>query len=76
MYRLKRQRVQEGTRMTYDLLIRGDKEMLYDLPGDEGRFVQRAEGIHWVIVNGAVLFADGAHSGALPGRVLQARKTT
>ncbi|HXG21476.1 MAG TPA: amidohydrolase family protein [Methylomirabilota bacterium] len=50
----------------------GDKEMLYDLPGGEGRFVQRAEGVHWVIVNGAVLFADGAHSGALPGQVLRA----
>ncbi len=52
----------------------GDKEMLYDLPGGEGRFVQRAEGIHWVVVNGSVLFADGGHSGVLPGRVLQAGK--
>ena len=50
----------------------GDKEMLYDLPGGEGRFVQRAEGIHWVVVNGSVLFADGGHSGVLPGQVLQA----
>lgn len=50
----------------------GEKEMLYDLPGGEGRFVQRAEGVHWVIVNGAVLYADGGHSGALPGQVLRA----
>jgi N-acyl-D-aspartate/D-glutamate deacylase len=50
----------------------GEKEMLYDLPGGEGRFVQRAEGVHWVIVNGAPLYADGQHSGALPGQVLQA----
>ena len=49
----------------------GDKEMLYDLPGGEGRFVQRAEGVHWVIVNGAALLADGKHSGALPGQVLR-----
>ena len=49
----------------------GDKEMLYDLPGEEGRFVQQAQGVHWVIVNGAVLFAEGQHSGALPGRVLR-----
>lgn len=52
----------------------GEKEMLYDLPGGEGRFVQQAEGVHWVIVNGAVLYADGGHSGALPGQVLQAGK--
>ncbi|MBI3756898.1 MAG: amidohydrolase family protein [Deltaproteobacteria bacterium] len=50
----------------------GDKEMLYDLPGGEGRFVQRAEGVHWVVVNGSVLFADGGHSGVLPGQVLHA----
>ncbi|MEW6296508.1 MAG: amidohydrolase family protein [Thermodesulfobacteriota bacterium] len=49
----------------------GDKEMLYDLPGGEGRFVQQARGIHWVIVNGEILFADGRHTGALPGRVLR-----
>ena len=49
----------------------GDKEMLYDLPGEEGRFVQQAQGVHWVIVNGAVLFAEGQHSGVLPGRVLR-----
>jgi len=50
----------------------GGKEMLYDLPGGEGRFVQQAQGVQWVIVNGTVLFADGGHSGALPGRVLRA----
>jgi N-acyl-D-aspartate/D-glutamate deacylase len=50
----------------------GEKEMLYDLPGGEGRFVQRAEGVHWVIVNGVPLYADGQHSGALPGQVLRA----
>jgi N-acyl-D-aspartate/D-glutamate deacylase len=49
----------------------GDKEMLYDLPGGEGRFVQRAEGVQWVIVNGTVLFAEGKHSGVLPGQVLR-----
>ena len=49
----------------------GDKELLYDLPGGEGRFVQQSRGMHWVIVNGTVLYADGRHSGVLPGRVLQ-----
>ena len=52
----------------------GDKEMLYDLPGGEGRFVQRAEGVQWVIVNGSILFAEGQHSGTLPGQVLRAHR--
>jgi N-acyl-D-amino-acid deacylase len=51
----------------------GDKEMLYDLPGGEGRFVQQAQGIHSVIVNGNILFADGQHTGALPGQVLHTK---
>ena len=51
----------------------GDKEMLYDLPGGEGRFVQQAQGIHSVIVNGHRLFADGQHTGVLPGQVLRTR---
>ena len=50
----------------------GEKEMLYNLPGGEGRFVQRAEGVHRVVANGFVLYADGQHSGALPGQVLRA----
>lgn len=50
----------------------GEKEMLYDLPGGEGRFVQQAEGVQWVIVNGSILYADGGHSGMLPGQVLRA----
>jgi len=49
----------------------GDKEMLYDLPGGEGRFVQQSQGMRWVIVNGTVLYADGQHSGVLPGQVLR-----
>ncbi|MGE0821539.1 MAG: amidohydrolase family protein [Candidatus Binatia bacterium] len=51
----------------------GDKEMLYDLPGGEGRFVQQAQGIHWVVVNGSVLYRDGQRTGALPGHVLRSR---
>lgn len=41
------------------------------VPGGEPRFVQRAEGIRWMIVNGEILLADGKYSGALPGRVVR-----
>jgi N-acyl-D-aspartate/D-glutamate deacylase len=34
--------------------------------------VQRAEGVHHVIVGGKVVLDHGRHTGALPGRVLRA----
>ncbi len=50
----------------------GEKVMLNDLPGGERRFVQRAEGIQCVVVNGQVVLTQGEHSGALPGQMLRA----
>jgi N-acyl-D-aspartate/D-glutamate deacylase len=48
-----------------------EPEMIYDLPGGEGRLVLRAEGVHYTVVNGAVLLEEGRHTGALPGQVLR-----
>lgn len=42
-----------------------------DLPGGEPRLVQRAEGIHYTIVNGEILFDHGLHQGTYPGRVVR-----
>ncbi len=44
---------------------------VHDFPGGAGRFVQRAEGYAWTVVNGEVLMADGEHTGALPGQLLR-----
>ena len=55
-----------------DTVDTGEKVMLNDLPGGERRFVQRAEGIHYVVVNGEVVLTQGEHSGALPGQMLRA----
>ncbi len=55
-----------------DTVDAGEKVMLNDLPGGERRFVQRAEGIHAVVVNGEIVLAHGEHSGALPGQMLRA----
>jgi N-acyl-D-aspartate/D-glutamate deacylase len=41
-----------------------------DFPGGAGRFVQRASGYAWTLVNGEVLMESGEHTGALPGRPL------
>ncbi len=46
-------------------------EILHDQPGNEWRRVQRSEGYKWTIVNGEVIFEDGACTGATPGRLLR-----
>jgi N-acyl-D-amino-acid deacylase len=46
-------------------------EIRHDLPGGGRRLVTQAQGIEYTIVNGAVLYERGRHTGALPGRVLR-----
>jgi N-acyl-D-aspartate/D-glutamate deacylase len=46
-------------------------EKVTDLPEGAPRYIQRARGIHYTIVNGSILMKDGAHTGAYPGTVLR-----
>jgi N-acyl-D-amino-acid deacylase len=46
-------------------------EIVHDLPGDEWRRVQRAEGYKYTIVNGEVTFEDGNCTGATSGKLLR-----
>jgi len=46
-------------------------EILHDLPGNEWRRVQRAEGYRHILVNGAVTFTEGDCTGATPGKLLR-----
>jgi len=46
-------------------------EMVFDLPANGRRFVQRADGYKFTIVNGEVTFADGQPTGAMPGKVVR-----
>ena len=48
-----------------------EPEKVADLPEDAPRYIQRAKGIHYTIVNGSVLMKNGAHTGVYPGRVLR-----
>jgi N-acyl-D-amino-acid deacylase len=48
-------------------------QLVNDLPGGGRRLVQKAKGFVATIVNGQIVFDNGEHSGALPGRLL--RKT-
>ena len=46
-------------------------EIVHDLPGDEWRYVERAEGYRYTMVNGEVIFIDGECTGAIPGKLLR-----
>lgn len=54
----------------------GPTEMVHDLPGGAGRLVAEAIGMHWVLVNGVPLIADGTPTADLPGRVLRSGTDT
>ena len=46
-------------------------QQVNDLPEGAPRYVQRAKGIHYSIVNGSVLMKNGNHGGTYPGKVLR-----
>jgi N-acyl-D-amino-acid deacylase len=48
-----------------------EPEWAEDYPAGTRRLVQRSEGVHYTIVNGQVIYADGRLSGDLPGHVLR-----
>ena len=55
----------------YEKLGVGPVEIVHDLPGNEWRRVQRAEGYRHILVNGAVTFTEGDCTGATPGKLLR-----
>jgi N-acyl-D-aspartate/D-glutamate deacylase len=50
----------------------GAARWLADFPASGGRFVVDASGYAATLVNGVVLLRDGRHTGALPGKFLEA----
>jgi N-acyl-D-amino-acid deacylase len=46
-------------------------EALYDLPAGGKRLVQRVDGYRHIVKRGTPIFADGEHTGALPGRLVR-----
>ncbi|MSR15267.1 MAG: hypothetical protein EXR86_12015 [Gammaproteobacteria bacterium] len=47
------------------------QEIAHDLPGNEWRRVQRAEGYRYILVNGQVTIKDDQTTGVTPGRLLR-----
>jgi N-acyl-D-amino-acid deacylase len=48
-----------------------EPEWANDYPAGSKRLIQRADGMHYAIVNGKVIHQDGRMSGELPGQVLR-----
>ena len=48
-----------------------EPDEVHDLPAGMMRLRQKANGVHYTIVNGEVLMEDGVHTGALPGHVMR-----
>ena len=46
-------------------------EMVFDLPAQGRRLVQRAHGYRATVKRGQVIFRDGVPTGALPGRLVR-----
>jgi N-acyl-D-amino-acid deacylase len=46
-------------------------EVAFDLPANEWRRVQKADGYKYIMVNGGVTFEDGKCTGATPGTLLR-----
>ncbi|GAA0283751.1 amidohydrolase family protein [Actinomadura nitritigenes] len=55
----------------FDRVANRRPEMLYDLPAGGRRLVQRADGYLATFVSGTQVFADGEHTGELPGRLVR-----
>ena len=49
--------------------------MIYDLPADGRRLVQRADGYVLTLLSGEVTFEDGRATGALPGRLVRGEQS-
>ena len=54
-----------------DALGANRPHIVHDLPAGGRRLMQSAQGYVHTIKGGTVTFADGAHTGALPGRLVR-----
>jgi N-acyl-D-aspartate/D-glutamate deacylase len=46
-------------------------EMVYDLPAEGKRLIQKVDGYRFTIVSGEVIYEDGKPTGALPGKLVR-----
>jgi N-acyl-D-aspartate/D-glutamate deacylase len=48
-----------------------EPEMVFDLPANGRRFIQRADGYRYTVVSGEVTYENGEPTGAMPGRIIR-----
>jgi N-acyl-D-aspartate/D-glutamate deacylase len=53
-------------------IARGPEEPVFDMPGDGMRYIRRSQGVHTVVVNGAIAYAQGQYTDARSGVVCTA----
>lgn len=53
-----------------DTIERGEEEQVYDLPAAKPRFIRHPKGIEMTVVNGQVVWRQGAYTAARPGVVV------
>ncbi len=58
----------------YELLHLEKPEMVYDLPANGKRLVQKAKGYRMTINSGEITYENGVHTGALPGKLIRGGK--
>jgi N-acyl-D-aspartate/D-glutamate deacylase len=56
----------------YDRLQVQKPELVHDMPASGRRFVQKVDGYELTMVAGTPIYERGAHTGALPGRLVRA----
>ena len=74
-----RGRLAEGMRadvnlIDFDKLQLHAPEIIYDLPAGGRRLMQRAEGYEMTMVAGQPVFEQGQHTGAMPGKLVRAKR--
>jgi N-acyl-D-aspartate/D-glutamate deacylase len=58
----------------FDRLRLHQPELVNDMPAGGRRFVQRVDGYESTLVAGTPIFEHGAHTGAMPGHLVRARR--
>jgi N-acyl-D-aspartate/D-glutamate deacylase len=55
----------------FDELAMGPPEVVFDLPADGRRLIQKAQGYRATVASGEVTFENGEATGAMPGRLVR-----
>ena len=56
----------------FDALRLHKPELVHDMPANGRRFIQRVDGYEATLVAGTPIFERGAHTGAMPGKLVRA----